>query len=412
MIRIRLASLSVLSLFFALCCVSFANATDLIIDGVEQTISGENVFDRISIVNGGKLYVEPFNGTTGGFLKLKAKNVFIDSSSSIIADGKGYRGILNSNGEGPGGGVIGGSDGGGGGAYGGKGGNGVTDGGWWQDGAGGVPYGFVETLDIEKGSAGGASAYADFYYNNGGSGGNGGGAIWIEADSINNAGTISANGEDGKIYYNDSTGGGAGGGILLYAGTVVNSGALKANGGGGGTTGCGTPDWCGQDDGGGGGSGGRIKIFYGALENTGSISVIGGRGGIYAAPGENGTFFQKVTYLPVTIDIKPGSFPNSINLGSNGTLPVAILSSPDFDAATIDPATITLADAAVKIKSNGTSQASLQDVNGDGLLDLVVHVNIDALALTEGDTEARLSGKTFSGVPVRGSDSVRIVPAL
>ena len=36
----------------------------------------------------------------------------------------------------------------------------------------------------------------------------------------------------------------------------------------------------------------------------------------------------------VAIDIKPGSYPNSINLKSNGKVPVAILSSPTFDATT------------------------------------------------------------------------------
>ena len=39
----------------------------------------------------------------------------------------------------------------------------------------------------------------------------------------------------------------------------------------------------------------------------------------------------------VTIDIKPGSDPNSINLGSAGVIPVAILSSEAFDATTVDP---------------------------------------------------------------------------
>ena len=43
------------------------------------------------------------------------------------------------------------------------------------------------------------------------------------------------------------------------------------------------------------------------------------------------------------IDIKPGSDPNPINPGSNGLIPVAILSSEDFDATTVDPATIELA---------------------------------------------------------------------
>lgn len=45
-------------------------------------------------------------------------------------------------------------------------------------------------------------------------------------------------------------------------------------------------------------------------------------------------------YISVTIDIKPGSYPNSINLGSNGNVLVAIFSTEDFDATTVDPLTV------------------------------------------------------------------------
>jgi len=117
-----------------------------------------------------------------------------------------------------------------------------------------------------------------------------------------------------------------------------------------------------------------------------------------------------VTVIKVDIDIKPGSDPNSINLGSKGTVPVAILSTPGFDATTVDPVSVTLADASVKVKGNGTPMASEEDVNGDGLLDLVVHVFTSGLQLTDGDVEAVLEGETYDGVPIQGSDVVRIVP--
>ena len=113
--------------------------------------------------------------------------------------------------------------------------------------------------------------------------------------------------------------------------------------------------------------------------------------------------------LPVTIDIKPGSFPNSINLGSNGTVPVAILSSATFDATTIDPTTVTLASAPVAFKGKGTMMASSEDVNSDGLMDFVVHVSTQALTLNQSDTQATLGGKTYGGQTVVGEDSVRIV---
>ena len=62
----------------------------------------------------------------------------------------------------------------------------------------------------------------------------------------------------------------------------------------------------------------------------------------------------KCKTLTVVIDIKPGSFPNSINLGSGGNVPVAICSTLDFDATTVDPLTVTLASAPAKLKGKGT----------------------------------------------------------
>lgn len=120
-----------------------------------------------------------------------------------------------------------------------------------------------------------------------------------------------------------------------------------------------------------------------------------------------------VTYtlpLTVAIDIKPGQYPNTINLGSNGVVPVAILSSASFDATTVDPLTVKLAGASVQLKGNGTPVTSIRDVDGDGLMDLVVHVETEALELSPEDTQANLVGYTFGGLGVIGSDSVRIVP--
>jgi hypothetical protein len=54
--------------------------------------------------------------------------------------------------------------------------------------------------------------------------------------------------------------------------------------------------------------------------------------------------------------------------------------------------------------------ASFEDVNADGLLDLVVHVSTEALGLSDADTEAVLEGQTFDGTSIRGTDSIRVVP--
>jgi TolB protein len=112
----------------------------------------------------------------------------------------------------------------------------------------------------------------------------------------------------------------------------------------------------------------------------------------------------------ISVDIKPGSYPNTINLGSNGAVPVAILSNASFDARTVNPSSATLASAPVKLTGKGTPMYSQQDVNGDGRLDLVVHVTTSAFQLTTTDTLAVLKGKTNGGVSIKGTDTIRVVP--
>lgn len=116
------------------------------------------------------------------------------------------------------------------------------------------------------------------------------------------------------------------------------------------------------------------------------------------------------TAILVEIDIKPGGVPNSINLGSHGTVPVAILSSAEFDASTVDPNTVELAGARVEKRGKGKLMASLEDVNSDGLLDLIVHVSTEDLQLSHGDTIATMTGQSYEGEQIQGSDSVHIVP--
>jgi hypothetical protein len=85
--------------------------------------------------------------------------------------------------------------------------------------------------------------------------------------------------------------------------------------------------------------------------------------------------------LIAPIDIKPGSFPNSINLGSQGSVPVAILSKDGFDATTVDPLTVTLASSPIRLTAKGSAMASFIDINADGRVDLVVHVLTESLQL-------------------------------
>lgn len=114
--------------------------------------------------------------------------------------------------------------------------------------------------------------------------------------------------------------------------------------------------------------------------------------------------------LTVQIDIKPEESPNSINLSSRGTVPVAILGSQSFAVANVDVATVRLAGAPVVVKPNGQFQGAITSVNGDAFPDLVLYFSTQSLVgLNSASTEATLEGKTVAGTAFLGTDSVRIV---
>ncbi|MHC4865881.1 MAG: NosD domain-containing protein [Planctomycetota bacterium] len=123
-----------------------------------------------------------------------------------------------------------------------------------------------------------------------------------------------------------------------------------------------------------------------------------------------------VSIETVGMDIKPGSYPNVINLGSNGVIPLAFLTDEDFDALTIYPDTITLRgedcnDGLVKVRGKkGQPMATPEDVDDDGDLDLLVHLDTERLADYELDAEVEIGGLTQEGIVVSGTDTVHIVP--
>ena len=115
-----------------------------------------------------------------------------------------------------------------------------------------------------------------------------------------------------------------------------------------------------------------------------------------------------ISVVDVDIDIKPGSSLNSINPNAGGVIPVAILTTDTFDASTVDPETGALEGAGARSKGKSGNCGSMEDVDDDGDLDLVIQVvnEID----WAGVTEATLTGETYDGIPIEGTDSVRIVP--
>lgn len=107
--------------------------------------------------------------------------------------------------------------------------------------------------------------------------------------------------------------------------------------------------------------------------------------------------------LNIQIDIKPGSFPNSINPGNKGVIPVAILTTSTFNATLVDPLSVRFGPGgATEIHNTG----HIEDVNGDGKNDLVLHFDTQSSGIHCGDTSASLTGQTFGGQAIKGSDSI------
>jgi len=144
---------------------------------------------------------------------------------------------------------------------------------------------------------------------------------------------------------------------------------------------------------------------------TASDVYVVGHTASFGAGGNDLMLLRYTLVIPVEVDIKPGSYPNAINLGSQGVIPVAILSSDTFDATQVNPTTVSLAGAGVAVRGKGKYLAHKEDVNGDGRLDLVAQVETENLAPAAfQDGSACVTGETYGGQQFEGWDEITIVP--
>jgi hypothetical protein len=106
--------------------------------------------------------------------------------------------------------------------------------------------------------------------------------------------------------------------------------------------------------------------------------------------------------LGVTIDIAPDDLTNAVFPNQGGKLPVAILSSPSFDATQVDPASLLLGDASY----DPTPPPEISNVDGLHGNDQTVQFFVAEIGIECNQTELRLSGTTYAGDPIAGSGPI------
>ena len=116
--------------------------------------------------------------------------------------------------------------------------------------------------------------------------------------------------------------------------------------------------------------------------------------------------------LQVNIEVKPGSgglVP--VNPKARGVIPVALLSSPDFNAldVKVDAKTLTFGRTGAEQSLRRCGKQG-EDVNGDGLPDLVCHFENQDAGFTEDDDRGTVRGMTNTDTPFEGHGMLKVIP--
>lgn len=130
----------------------------------------------------------------------------------------------------------------------------------------------------------------------------------------------------------------------------------------------------------------------------------------HAEESDGGDNVTRIRWLQ--LDVKPNSDPSSINVDKQGVVPVAILSTPDFDAVR----EVVVGDDTPRFGATGYEDSLVgcaaggEDVDGNGLPDLVCRFDTARAGLNCQTTLGRMSGTLQDGTPWEGQDAVKITP--
>jgi len=231
--------------------LSIPDSENLTVSNDIALAPGTYSIPTLSVTNNATLECQSDNDgtpTNGSGVTINATTVTVDSGAKISGDALGFP-----NSSGPEAGVDGG--------YGG----GAGHGGDGADASTGAQGGSTYGSAIQPTALGSGGGYDT---NDSTDGGVGGSAIKIEASgTVTIGGTISADGGDSEGSSGNEGGGGSGGSVWIIADTLAGAGTVTSNGG------------ASLSNDGGGGGGGRIAFEFSSYNNTlTSTTVSGGTG--------------------------------------------------------------------------------------------------------------------------------------
>lgn len=112
----------------------------------------------------------------------------------------------------------------------------------------------------------------------------------------------------------------------------------------------------------------------------------------------------------IVIDVKPGSLEIApINPKAKGVIPVALLSSPEFNPMDVDVNSLTFGHSGDEPSMRHCGKDG-KDLNADGIPDLVCHFENAVAKFVRGDSMGVVKGKTKGGKLFEGSGDLKVVP--
>lgn len=146
------------------------------------------------------------------------------------------------------------------------------------------------------------------------------------------------------------------------------------------------------------------QIWPDVASNQNSIHIVW----VDNRDGNEELYYKKILIEPQKVFLNVNIDPDTLNLKSKGRWITAYIEiSPDYDVSNIDITSLLLEDSISAEKH----PVKIEDYNGNGILDLMVkfdRADLEDIVYPAPQFELTITGRTYLGVPLEGSDSIRI----